>query len=143
MCVVKGCQRHDIAAKGLCWPHYQRQRRGSSDLSAVRDYRPRGECEAEGCERTRAGTHYCSAHESRYKKYGDPLAEYAIGDLGRMYEEEDECAEFGCHAKPIALGLCGKHYAHWRYHNVPGVKERRIASVLKSRAKSNGTNLRA
>lgn len=45
MCKVENCKRDKLAAKGLCWPHYQRWRRnGFGDIpvtNPIRTYKKR------------------------------------------------------------------------------------------------------
>lgn len=65
--------------------------------------RPR--CSVEGCEKPRHGNVYCSAHHTRWKRYGDPLA-----PLERR-PNEGPCGVDGCLQPMRKTGLCASHYS--------------------------------
>jgi len=65
-------------------------------------------CKIEGCGKKVMGAGYCSAHYSKNRKYGDPLA-------GRV-NKGGECSILGC-GKPVkGLTYCAMHYERFRKH---------------------------
>lgn len=68
--------------------------------------RPR--CSIEVCGKPRHGSVYCSAHHSRWKKYGDPLAPMVRS------KNEGSCVADGCDNPMRKVGLCATHYSQTR-----------------------------
>ncbi len=66
------CGRRPIAARGWCWAHWARWRRGG-DTNAnlpVAPYAYGRGCQAPGCERPHAGRGWCSFHYRRMARWG-------------------------------------------------------------------------
>lgn len=70
------------------------------------DCRPR--CEVEGCGKPRHGLTYCSAHHTRWRRYGDPLAPKV------RQPNHGACEVDGCTQPMRKLRLCASHYVMWR-----------------------------
>lgn len=73
--------------------------------------RPR--CSVDACERPRHGDAYCSAHLSRWRKYGDPLAPALRG------KNSGPCAVEGCERPMRKVGMCSSHYSQSRRGGKP------------------------
>lgn len=70
------------------------------------DCRPR--CDVPGCDKPKHGSLYCSAHHSRWKRLGDPLAPYErTGNVGLLCDVE------GCDQPRRKRTWCASHYAQW------------------------------
>lgn len=71
--------------------------------------RPR--CKIEGCEKPVHAREMCSAHSTREKVYGDPLA-----PLVRQRVKGQTCTVAGCDALMRKHPYCANHYAMHRDH---------------------------
>lgn len=60
-------------------------------------------CGIDGCERPLYGRGLCALHYQRWRKHGDPLANYRR--VGRSI-----CTIDGCDRPIVGRGLCSKHY---------------------------------
>lgn len=70
-CVVDCCDRTPRSSRAeLCEGHYYQQRRGRP-LTPLRPHIEGTTCAIDGCEKTRRGK-FCSMHEARLKRHGDP-----------------------------------------------------------------------
>lgn len=70
------------------------------------DCRPR--CSVEGCDKPRHGPTYCSAHHTRWKRYGD-------AEAPRQRRRNDGACEVeGCDEPMRKRGWCVSHYSQWR-----------------------------
>lgn len=82
--------------------------------------RPR--CAVDKCDKPRHGKTYCSAHHSRWKKYGDPLTpmlrQSNVGD----------CSVEGCTEPSRKRGWCVSHYGQWRTTGAVGPFKHRWAT---------------
>lgn len=135
MCKVEGCPRK-VLAKGLCAMHYKRLWRGA-ELGDARPIRggPRPLCSIDGCVLPRRCNGFCVKHNTRFKKYGDPLAIFAT-EQGTVPVEEIVFngitfrryprAKQKCHRryyKPggsdILRGVQALHQEVWKHHNGP------------------------
>lgn len=108
VCAVDGCERTDIAAKGLCWTHYQRMRlTGSFFSQRADDPLCKRVCAVEGCERRANGARgWCRSHYWRWRKYGDPLEPNRRGD---GTQSNRRCDMEGCDRLAVSRGLCSMH----------------------------------
>ncbi len=64
-------------------------------------------CSIEGCEKRCYGRGWCSAHYSRWKRNGHPLAGERPKGLALTCERD------GCDEQQRAQGLCKVHYQEW------------------------------
>lgn len=62
-------------------------------------------CIVDGCEKGAIARGWCTAHWTRWKRHGDPLA----GGASRS-PAPSSCTIDGCEEKPRARGLCVKHW---------------------------------
>ena len=67
---------------------------------------PKGTCTLEGCDRPRKYRLYCSMHQRRYRKTGDP----GPADAVRM-STAGSCSVDGCGQGVRSRGLCVRHYS--------------------------------
>lgn len=64
------------------------------------------QCEVDGCDRMRRTNKYCSMHQRRWAKTGDP------GPAESRYSRAGtSCSVEGCPEPHCALSLCNTHYA--------------------------------
>lgn len=63
-------------------------------------------CSIDGCERGHYGNGFCSLHNDRFKRYGDPL--YVQKKRPPNYKAAG-CSVEGCKAPMFAKGLCRHH----------------------------------
>lgn len=87
-------------------------------------------CKIESCKRNVVALGLCSAHYSKLRKYGDPIA-------GRE-NKGGECSVDGCSNPVKGLKLCAKHYARLKKHGNPMIavgerKKRKPYSECKKR----------
>lgn len=69
------------------------------------DCRPR--CDVDGCDKPRHGYIYCSAHHTRWKRYGEPLEPLVrTPNVG-------PCSVDGCGQPMRKRTWCASHYAQW------------------------------
>lgn len=73
--------------------------------------RPR--CSVDACERPAHGKTYCTAHHTRWKRFGDPIA-----PLVRQKNDGPCCIE-GCDRPMRKVGMCGSHYQQSRRTKAP------------------------
>ena len=105
MCEVIDCER-PVYCKGLCEPHYRRQRRTGS-VSADRgvgEQTAPTECKAAGCEGTATERGFCHGHYLRLIRCGEIREDKP---LDRRVNRE--CIVGGCSNKATARGLCPAH----------------------------------
>lgn len=60
-------------------------------------------CSIAGCGRKLNGRLYCSGHEQRRRKHGDPMAQVPLR------RRRETCTVSGCNEKHHANGLCSRH----------------------------------
>lgn len=65
-------------------------------------------CKIEGCDKRIIGLGYCSAHYSKFKKYGDPL--------GGRVNSGGTCDIDGCFDVVHAHRMCKMHYDRYKKH---------------------------
>lgn len=78
------------------------------------DCRPR--CAVDGCEKPRHGLTYCSAHHTRWKRFGDPLAPRVRRPNGPRVRRNvipAPCSIEGCARPSRKSGWCEGHYQQW------------------------------
>jgi hypothetical protein len=63
ICSIPDCGKPTVA-RSLCRHHYGRW------WGANRQHKP---CQVDGCKNHRRGSKFCSPHDHRYRRYGDPL----------------------------------------------------------------------
>lgn len=105
-----------IAARGMCWMHYQRWRRyGNTDAPV---YINSGQlCSVDGCESDAKQEGLCYKHLRRIEKYGDPHTLKDPSDYEeRLPYVKDQCVVPDCDEKLEAKELCYSHYQNYRYH---------------------------
>ena len=112
MCEVNECER-PVYCRGMCEPHYRRQRRTGSAAADV----PVGErpaprhCMANGCDRAATERGLCHGHYLRLIRNG------AIGeDRPLTRQVNDACQVADCPNSATARGLCSTHRARKRTH---------------------------
>lgn len=108
-CKVPGCDKTNIAAHGLCWMHYNRQRNnGRLDRDPKQAELT---CSVEGCTLTAVTKGMCTRHYHRYQKHGDPHVTFVI----RLPDEL--CLVDGCGLQIYNSDhLCHKHHYNHMYH---------------------------
>ena len=116
-CSIKGCPR-PAKAKGLCRIHYDRTRRGSTDMRpekmACWDTRQRPQhepCKVEGCGKKYHALGYCRHHYENFQRTGSPTK--------NKYKDKTmvKCKIDGCERKVSSLsryGMCAMHIARFR-----------------------------
>jgi len=112
VCEVNDCERQ-VYCKGLCEPHYRRQRRTGS-VSADRgvgEQLQRDQCKAAGCERDATERGYCHSHYLRLSRTGDVREERPLSR-----RVNGACTVQGCENKATARGLCVTHRRRRRVH---------------------------
>lgn len=67
---------------------------------------PKGTCALDGCDKPRKYRLYCSMHQRRYRKTGDP----GPADAVRM-STAGSCSVDDCGQGVRSRGLCGRHYS--------------------------------
>jgi hypothetical protein len=68
------------------------------------------QCKVDGCWRQMRSNGYCSAHNHRLMRYGDPATDVQVQE--RLPPRKDRgCLVDGCGARHNAKGYCLKHYA--------------------------------
>lgn len=73
MCLIEGCTKTVIRARGLCSAHYEAARRdGTLGQYQRKGISPRRPCVVESCDKTTQGQTYCSMHYYRVQNYGEP-----------------------------------------------------------------------
>ena len=102
-CVINGCEAEGSAAKGLCWPHYQRDRR-----SRIKSPREDGKCLYYPCGRPAKRRGLCDSHAQQYYR-GQILRPLAKHD-----PRESICSFAGCPMPVKVRNLCDAHYSQWR-----------------------------
>lgn len=81
------------------------------------DCRPR--CSVDDCDKPRHGNVYCSAHHTRWKRLGDPLApQVRVSNRAPRSRKTDPivvllCVVAGCGQPRRKRGWCASHYAQW------------------------------
>ena len=126
-CKRENCDRTDVVAKGLCWRHYQRDRRG---LPSEPKDKPSG-CKVDGCNNKHSGLGYCAFHYRRFKR-GIPLDIPLLRVRGRRTCNQDNCT------RPVASnGLCNVHRNRLRlgYDMDKPIKRRRSPNMNDQRFK--------
>lgn len=105
-CSVSDCSL-PVSSKSMCSAHYARARAGKVLDSPIKRRNPPSPCSVSGCERLRRRNGYCSQHDRRMKKYGDPgPAEIKKMDAGRG------CAVEGCPHPHWQSKVCRSHYSN-------------------------------
>lgn len=92
-CIVNGCGRGPVIARGLCRTHYRRwQRLGSFDLP-VRIPKPVAVCSVEGCEKPSVGRGWCDNHWHNWRRNGKPEP---LTTADRFWMKVDKSDPGGC-----------------------------------------------
>ena len=122
-CSVPGCERL-AKARGMCFAHDQRVRKGRSLNAPLRQLPRMSEwCSVEGCGAPSRTLGLCGGHYQRQKK-GDLCPDLPV--QGRNLP--DTCQEPCCTLPHDSSGFCRKHYeAHRRLGTLPG--DRQACSV--------------
>ena len=107
-CTVAGCDAGKRVARGMCWLHYQRWRRGQpleppNQRTMERPVKP---CAIADCDRDAKCRGLCHLHYQRWRK-GRPVD-------GAPWAEEQHCSIEGCVDTVRARGMCRLHYERWR-----------------------------
>lgn len=109
-CSVDGCTTTSYK-KGLCNPHYIRQRRhGDVHLVKIQSRTDDGLCTVEGCSGEWLSRGYCKRHYERFIKYGDPLGEH---------ERPSGCSVEDCTGAHKGYGYCAKHLRRLKLYGDP------------------------
>lgn len=103
ICSFPSCDRTDIAAHGLCGPHYQQQRTGRPLAPLLARHPTTGACSFPGCEARVASKGLCTGH------YKQAHAGLALKPL-RQRNQGKACAFEGCGRPAVTRGLCTGHY---------------------------------
>jgi HNH endonuclease len=105
MCEVIDCDRQ-VYCKGLCEPHYRRQRRTgrvSADRAVGEKLQP-APCKAAGCERDATERGYCHGHYLRLMRTGNIREDQPLD-----HRINRNCTVDGCDNRATARGLCSTH----------------------------------
>lgn len=137
MCEVPGCDR-PVYAKGWCRPHYDRQYRGSGDLTTpVRNYDFTRDptCSVEGCDRPHCARGWCETHYSRWKRRGRVDIDRSAAQSGPNNPRwlGDDAGYFTIHQRLRTLTRgpcadCGDVAVDWSYQG--GCPDERIEGTL-------------
>jgi hypothetical protein len=104
-CAVSGCKTPAVA-RGWCFKHYQRWRRGKDPAEPLSYELPRPTCEVNGCDRPARTRGWCAKHYGRWRDHGDATYERpkVVGDT--------QCSIEGCDRMAISRtsGVCSFHY---------------------------------
>ena len=72
-CVIEGCGKANIAARGLCWAHYNRERYHGDPNHKPKIQPQQGRlCSVAGCKRPAKARGWCGGHYGRVLATGDP-----------------------------------------------------------------------
>lgn len=130
-CTIEGCNRPtEYLRAGLCEMHMLRLRKHGS-LEKPKHPRlgngkyhnsdgTRMQCKADGCTKDAKlrGIGYCTAHEHRLRRYGNPLHD-------PIAAKRRPCKEDGCDTPTTAKhGLCTKHARRFYAQREKGTKKR-------------------
>lgn len=125
-CSVEGCEL-PAWCRTWCQRHYARWRRTGDvhahlpryarrhpkkDRAKKRPAQP-AVCTIDGCEKPTIARGWCTNHYAKWRKYGDPLADFTRHAIAAT------CSIDGCERISIARGWCGKHYKRWSVHGDP------------------------
>lgn len=100
-CKHPDCHRN-VSARGLCGPHYRRERKGKDVSTPVRSYNSARACAVEGCAGRHEARGYCKTHYHAKRRNGE------FPDLARKCTVED------CEKIVMSGGLCTLHHFRWR-----------------------------
>lgn len=124
-CKINGCENTNIAAYGMCWKHYARERRrGTTDDPEYINDKP---CSVAGCSETARSQGMCHRHFMRYDRYGDPSVLFKRS----KYHPPLPCVMKGCEEPQKSRDLCHKHYYNFLYHKKKGNVEDNIYEYVK------------
>jgi hypothetical protein len=99
ICIVPDCDRSDIAAFALCWPHYTRMKRHGVVGGEIRPpVVNEGPCAVDGCDKDARVRGLCSTHYRRLQTHGDPLYEPPEPVHGRSGRYNSGCRCDECKA---------------------------------------------
>lgn len=73
-------------------------------------------CSVDGCGKKARGKGWCSAHYTRFRRYGDPLGQ---SPAYNPISEGETCAVEGCLKPQAAKGWCRSHYLRWYRYGTP------------------------
>ena len=112
MCAVVDCER-PVYCRGLCEPHYRRQRRTGSvgDGVAIGERPKPRECMAEACSRTATERGLCHGHYLRLIRIGS-----VADDVPLSRRKNAACSVADCKNPATARGLCTTHRSRKRKH---------------------------
>lgn len=106
-------------AHGMCAPHYKRSLRGLPVKVPIADRDQWGKrtkpCSVADCPWPARRYGFCGTHSSRYRKWGNPLADVPI----RVKGEKRICILDECPYVIKAHDWCAKHYDRWLKHGDP------------------------
>lgn len=116
----------------MCNTHYSRWRQGKDLLAPVATKNAPALCTIDGCGNPYNSSGYCSAHYSRFNKYGDPLGGpkceacgVVMHGQGKRKYCSDECRPScivqGCDSPARRYGRCGSHANAYKAHGVDKV----------------------
>lgn len=107
-CSLSDCDGK-MKAKGLCWKHYQRQRRTSSvHLEYINKNKP---CSIPDCTEQAITRSMCAKHYSRYMiKNGD------VSDPNIPSTKGKTCVIHTCQEPVRCKSLCNNHYGNFVYY---------------------------
>ena len=109
--------------RDMCTTHYQRwEKHGTPNHVGVhgpvnkQKWKPSPTpCSVEGCTNPHNSHGYCTTHKRRWE-LGQPLdTPLRIA----AYSDDDVCEVDGCREKPLALGLCERHWSYQRTYGTP------------------------
>lgn len=130
VCIIDGCFRTDMNARGLCRMHYMRWFNTGSTGTGDPMKLPSGElCQIENCNEPNKGHRYCNKHYQRWAKHGDPLFTIDTSKENSPMWAGEEVGYFGLHdrlrrERGSARGEkcidCGARAEHWSYDHLCG-----------------------
>lgn len=125
-CVVDGCTRTKLRARGLCSAHYKRlMTHGDVRADVPVQESQRKPCAVAGCKAMCLARNLCNVHYQRVRLYGDALAHVPAQRKRTVAQRGGVCAAAGCelHARGVH-GLCQSHANAWRKYGDAGLRIR-------------------
>ncbi len=87
------------------------------------------ECTVQDCHNRQIARGWCSAHYSRWHRFGD--AEHPVAEPTIDSWHGADCHAEGCRQRIVARGYCPTHYRRWRLYGDPlGFSERRQPKTI-------------